>query len=112
MPIRPLRVLYAQREQIDEMKTMIRVLQKVEESEEEKFSSDFRTACFTLAFNLAAYKNPAFIEEKEVRLFHVLDFEESNDSLKLVDAGGHAFGKDCDGFLFYSECVIICPSHL
>jgi hypothetical protein len=97
LPIRPLKVLYNHREQIEELKTIIRVLHKVEESEEIKFGSDFRTACFTLAFDLAAYKNPAFVEEKEVRLVHVLDFEESNNFMRLADAGGHAFGKDCDG---------------
>ena len=97
LPIRPLRVLYDQKEQIEETKNTIRALQTVEESEETKFGSDFQRTCFNLAFDLAAFKNPAFVEEKEVRLVHVLDFEESNDFLRLTDAGGHAFGKDCDG---------------
>jgi hypothetical protein len=97
LPIRPLRVLYNQQEQIEELKNIIRALHEVEESEETKFGSDFQTTCFTLAFDLAAFKNPAFAEEKEVRLVHVLDFEKSNNFLRLSDAGGHSFGKGCEG---------------
>jgi len=94
---RPLKVLYNQKDQIKEMKIAIRVLHDVEKSEKTKFDRSFGTFCHVLAFDLAAYKNPAFVEEKEVRLVHVLDFKESNDSLKLVDAGGHAFGKKSKG---------------
>ena len=72
-------------------------LDQLEKDEEEKFGSDFRRTCFTLAFDLAGFKNPAFAEEKEVRMVHVLDFEPSNDSMRLKDAGGHSFGKDCEG---------------
>lgn len=97
LPIRPLRVLYNQQEQIEETKNTIRAIYSVEQAEEIKFGSDFQRTCFNLAFDLAAFKNPAFEEEKEVRLVHVLDFERSNDFLKLNDAGGHAFGKDSEG---------------
>lgn len=33
----------------------------------------------------------------EVRLVHLLNFEESNDSLKLVDNGGTSFGQETSG---------------
>jgi hypothetical protein len=97
LPIRPLRVLYNQEEQIKELKAVIRAIHEVEKSEETKFGSDFRTACFMLAFDLAAFKNPAFVEEKEIRLTHLLDFERSNNFLRLVDPGGQAFGKKSKG---------------
>lgn len=97
LPARPLRVLYNQEEQVKELKNIIQALHEVEQSEETIFGSDFRTACFRLAFDLAAFKNPAYAEEQEVRLIHVLDFEKSNDFLRLDDGGGHAFGKDCEG---------------
>ena len=60
LPIRPLKVLYNQKQQVHEMKSLIRALHEVEQSETEKFAKDFKTACFTLAFDLAAFKNPAF----------------------------------------------------
>lgn len=97
LPIRPLQILYDERKQIEEVKTTILALHEVEKAEKVKFGSDFRRTCFNISFDLAGYKNPAFAEEREVRLVHLLDFEESNDFLKLVDAGGHAFGKDCEG---------------
>ncbi len=97
LPIRSLKVLYEQKEQVEELKNTIKALYDVEKTEEVKFGSDFRRTCFTLAFDLAGFKNPAFKEEKEVRIVHVLDLEPSNDVLRLKDAGGHSFGKDCDG---------------
>lgn len=97
LPIRPLSVLYDQKAQVEETKNTIRELHAVEEFEETKRGGDFQRTCFTLAFDLAAFKNPVFREEQEVRLIHVLDFEKSNDFLRLTDAGGHAFGKDCEG---------------
>lgn len=97
LPIRALKVLYNEREQIAELKKIILALHDVEKSEEEKYSSDFRRICFTIACDLAAFKNPAFAEEQEIRIVHVLDFERSNDFLKLVDGGGTAFGKETEG---------------
>lgn len=97
LPVRPLRVLYNQEEQIRELKALILAMHEVEQSEETKFGSDFRTACYMLAFDLAAYKNPAFVEEREIRLTHLLSFQKSNEFLKLVDEGGQAFGKKSKG---------------
>lgn len=97
LPIRPLRVLYNQKEQIEETINTVRAIHSVEQSEEVKFGNDFTRTCFNLAFDLAAFKNPAFVEEQEVRLVHVLDFKESNNFMKLIDGGGYAFGKECKG---------------
>jgi hypothetical protein len=97
LPVRPLRVLYNEEMQVKELKNIVKALHEVEQSEETKFGNDFNTTCYTLAFDLAAYKNPAFAEEQEVRLIHLLDFERSNDSLSLKDIGGQAFGKACAG---------------
>lgn len=97
LAVRPLKVLYEEKQQIEEVKTIILALQEVEKSKKTKFSNDFQRTCFNIAFDLAGYKNPAFAEEREVRLVHLLDFEKSNDFFKLTDAGGHAFGKECKG---------------
>lgn len=93
LPIRPLKVLYNEKEQIKELKNVVRAIHESEKSEKTKFSGNFGTICNLLAFDLAAYKNPAFSEEKEIRLTHLLTFEKSNNFLRLVDSGGQAFGK-------------------
>jgi Protein of unknown function (DUF2971) len=97
LPVRSLRVLYSKEEQVAEVKNVIKALYEAEKLEQIKFGSDFREVCFLLAYDLAALKNPAFVEEKEIRLIHLLDFEPSNNFLKLVDVGGHAFGKPSEG---------------
>ncbi len=93
LPIRPLKVLYNREEQVKELKNIIKAIHEAEKSNKTKFSKSFGTICNLLAFDLTAYKNPAFVEEKEVRLTHLLTFEKSNNFLRLVDSGGQAFGK-------------------
>lgn len=97
LPIRPLRVLYNQKQQIEETINTVRAIHSVEQTEKVKFGEDFERTCFNLAFDLAAFKNPAFVEEQEIRLVHILNFEKSNHFIKLVDGGGNAFGKKCKG---------------
>ena len=94
LPIKGLKVEYNEKKQIKEIKAMIKALHEVEESEDEKFGEDFINACVEIANDLTSYKNPAFSEEKEVRLVHLVNFIKSNNSLKIVDPGGIAFGKD------------------
>lgn len=97
LSVRPLKVQYSEEEQIKELKNVVRALHEVESGVKNKFSKDFARTCFNISYDLAAYKNPAFSEEKEVRLVHILDFEQSNDALRLEDAGGCAFGKKAKG---------------
>lgn len=99
MSVRALKVEYREKKQIEEIKKVVKAIYDVEKSlpEEEKFGEGFVELCTLLSFDSASYKNPAFSEEKEVRLVHLLNFEKSNNSLKLVDNGGIAFGKDCTG---------------
>lgn len=97
LQVRPLRVLYDKRQQIEEAKLFIKTIFKVEEDEDVKFGEGFFTMCATFASDLASFKNPAFAEEKEVRIVHALAFAESNGSLKLVDKGGTAFEAEVAG---------------
>ena len=99
LPIKQLKVLYNEKEQIKETVAILKAIYEVENSakESEKFGSDFFEACATLAVDLAAFKNPAFSEENEIRLIHLLNFEPSNKFLKLVDNGGTSFGKEVKG---------------
>jgi hypothetical protein len=46
---------------------------------------------------LIALKNPAFQEEKEIRLVHAVNFIHSSTGTKLVSAGGTAWGKTVEG---------------
>jgi hypothetical protein len=94
LPIRPLKVEYDLGAQIKEVKSYILALHQVESEESAPRGEDFVNACLRLACDLASFKNPAFVEENEVRLVHLVNFKESNQSLKLVDAGGTSFGTD------------------
>lgn len=88
-----LRVSYDEAQQLSELKELIRSIHSVEEEETEKRGEGFKNICFRLAWDLAAFKNPAFSEESEVRLVHVIGHKPSNKTAKLEDGGGGAFGK-------------------
>lgn len=93
--MRALRVEYNEEKQVKELKSIIKSLYEVEQelALDDKYGEDFNNVCIRIAYDLSAYKNPAFQEEKEIRLVHLLNFQESNDSLKLIDSGGTYFGK-------------------
>jgi hypothetical protein len=93
LQVQPLCVEYNVDNQVEEIKTFIRAVHKVESEEDVKQGTDFFHACVRLAFDLSSFKNPAFSEEDEVRLVHMVNFEPSNGSLRLVDPGGTAFGE-------------------
>ena len=95
LDIRALRVEYNQDKQVEELKCMVKALYDTEQelALDDKYGKDFINACLGIAYDLAAVKNPAFQEEKEIRLVHLLNFQESNDSLKLIDSGGEYFGN-------------------
>jgi hypothetical protein len=93
LPVQPLCVEYNVERQVEETRAFIQALHEVESSEEVQRGPDFMNACARLAFDLSSFKNPAFIEEDEVRLIHMINFEPSNGSLRLTDPGGAAFGE-------------------
>ena len=93
LAIQPLCVEYDVNKQMEEVKAFIRGIHEVETEEGVKQGPDFIHTCLRLAFDLTSFKNPAFVEEDEVRLIHMLNFEPSNGSLRLVDPGGTAFGQ-------------------
>lgn len=93
LPIRALKVLYDESQQIEEATTVIDALHLMKTENH----PDFKTNCGLFGFELSAFKNPAFFEEKEVRLIHLLDIEKSNNFLKLVDNGGIYFGQELAG---------------
>lgn len=96
LPVRPLQVLYDFDQQVKEVKTIVKALHEAEDSENHTRGHDFLDACARISFDLAALKNPAFAEENEVRLLHLVNFAPSNQSLRLVDPGGTSFEKPAD----------------
>ena len=107
--VKPLKIQYTEKKQLQEIKAFVLALFEVENrlEESEKFGSNFIDTCSIFSFDLASYKNPAFIEEKEVRLVHLLNFKESNNFLKLADPGGTYFGNLVTGqkvnFMMYNN---------
>jgi hypothetical protein len=99
LPVRPLKVLYNEKKQIKEIVAILRAINEVENEKDEKdrYGKDFFEVCATISVDLAAFKNPAFAEEKEIRLIHLLNFEASNNFLKLSDSGGTSFGEEVIG---------------
>jgi hypothetical protein len=97
LPIRPLEILYDENIQIDEIEKIVRALHQAESKSDTKYSQDFDTLVYLLGFDLSSLKNPAFSEEQEVRLIHLLDFQKSGKYLKLNDSGGIYFGEERSG---------------
>jgi hypothetical protein len=97
LPVSLLEVLYDRKEQVKEMTSLIKALYEAEQSETKKFGSEFVQTCFMTGTDMAAYKNPAFSEEEEIRLVHLLDIAATKHSAKFVDGGGIMFGKTVKG---------------
>jgi len=93
LPVRALQVLYDKEQQIKEATATIDALYQLKQEDPD----EFKTLCGIFGYDLSAFKNPAFVEEKEIRLIHLLDFKKSNDFLKLVDEGGVYFGEERKG---------------
>lgn len=96
LAVRPLRVLYDESDQISELQRVITALYRTEQEAPKNESEDLYNFCLHLMLDLAAFKNPAFQEEKEIRLLHTLRFEPSGRFLKLRDPGGIAFGSQVE----------------
>lgn len=93
LPVTSLSIEYDQVAQVDEVKRFIEQLYKDETEAKNQRGQRFVEECSHLAVALASFKNPAFVEEDEVRLIHLVGFRESNSSFRVVDLGGIAFGK-------------------
>ncbi|WP_032699938.1 DUF2971 domain-containing protein [Pseudomonas syringae] len=90
----PLEILYNREQQIYEVKNAVQKIYNIKKAQNQSQESDFQLACFQLYIKIAALKNPAFQEENEVRLIHMLETKASNQSAILVDVGGTAFGQE------------------
>lgn len=93
LPVKALEVSYDKEQQIKEASAVIDMLYLIRQDNLE----EFKTYCYLFRYDLSSFKNPAFIEEKEIRLIHLLDFKRSNKSFKLIDEGGRYFGEERKG---------------
>jgi DUF2971 family protein len=96
MAVTPLKVLYEKRKQIDELKAILLSLYEVEQQEGFKYGVDFARNCRLLGVDLCALKNPAFREEKEIRLVHAARIERRLLQTRLKASGGTAWGRSVE----------------
>lgn len=94
LPIRPLRVLYDEKQQVEEMKAQLLALYDTEKEEGFSYGADFAKACHFMATDLCAFKNPAFKEEQEVRLAHAVIFKHQSKGISLASVGGYRNKKE------------------
>ncbi len=94
LPVRPLRVSYDREQQKNEIRTLLRAIHHAENTEPGRDEQGLTMICTHLSFDLAAYKNPAFSEEKEIRLVRLIQHESTKGTLKLTDDIGPVFNDD------------------
>jgi hypothetical protein len=71
IPAKSLRVLYDENAHVQELIGNLKHTYEVEKSTGFKYGDEFQSHLFIMGLDLCAYKNPAFREEKEIRLAHV-----------------------------------------
>jgi hypothetical protein len=87
MPAKQLRVLYDENDQIQELLDNFMHIYEVEKSFGFKYGEKFQGHLFHIGLDLCAYKNPAFREEREIRLTHVCGMVPAGKSIKIVALG-------------------------
>lgn len=87
LPGRMLRVAYAPAIQELELAEHVRALHSKHKDAPD--SGDARFDSAHLAYDMCAYKNPAFREEQEVRLVHVVGYEQEGGGFRLVAPEAH-----------------------
>lgn len=92
-PAKPLRVLYDEHAQMQELIGNLKNIYGIEKSFGFKYGHQFRKHMFNVGLDLCAYKNPAFREEKEIRLAHVCGMIPDGNSKKIIALGA----SDSDG---------------
>jgi hypothetical protein len=70
IPAKPLRVLYDEDAQMQELIGNLKHVYDVERSTGFKYGDQFQNHLFHMGLDLCAYKHPAFREEREIRLAH------------------------------------------
>ena len=87
MPAKKLRVLYDESDQIQELLGNFMHIYEVEKSVGFKYGEEFQSHLYQIGLDLCAYKNPAFREEREIRLTHVCGMVPAGKSIKILALG-------------------------
>lgn len=98
LPVQLLEVCYDREQQITEMTVAIAALFLVWLDGKRSYSApSFVDGCRRLAVTSAAFKNPAWRDEQEVRCQHMIVSEVGESGWKLVDPGGNSGDVPVDG---------------
>ncbi|MRN43490.1 DUF2971 domain-containing protein [Brucella sp. 09RB8918] len=97
MPVTILEVEYDRSVQIKETREALTGIFMRNKTEKLGYGSEFRQECILLGAMLLSFKSSAFAEEQEVRLLHLLDVADHNESPRLMDAGGVCNGRNVRG---------------
>ena len=98
MPVQILDVLYDHGEQVREVEiALAAVYMEFVEKGKDPSQDWFRDRVATIAATAAAYKNPAWREEQEVRCMHLLTSSQDEGVWSLKDDGGVAAGVEVEG---------------
>lgn len=98
LPVKVLDVLYDRDTQINEMTAILASIYTVHIKSKSDYSSDdLFTECALLAATSIALKNPAWRDEKEVRIQHIVDVNIEESRWTLSDKGGIGDGKEVAG---------------
>lgn len=87
IPAKPLRVLYDQAAQVQELVGNLKHVYEVEKASGFNYSDEFRSHLFHMGLDLCAYKHPAFREEREIRFVHCCGMISEEGSKKLMPLG-------------------------
>jgi hypothetical protein len=87
MPAKPLRVLYDEDAQMEELLGNLRHIHQYEKSNGFRFDKAFQDHIFNIGLDLAAYKHPSFSAEKEIRRVHVSGLVPGGKSIKILPQG-------------------------
>lgn len=87
MPAKALRAIYDEDRQLYELTGNLKHIYGYERSIGFRFDGQFRSHLFQIGLDLNAYKNPAFREEREIRLAHMSGLVPEGKSLKIRSLG-------------------------
>jgi hypothetical protein len=87
LPAKKLRVIYDENDQAEELLGNFAHIYEVEKAKGFRFDEEFNSHLFMIGLDLCAYKNPAFREEREIRLAHVCGIVPDANSLKIIALG-------------------------
>jgi hypothetical protein len=105
IPAKQLRVLYNEDAQIQELTNNLKHVYQIEKSKGFTYDEEFRSHLFHLGLDLCAYKNPAFREEKEIRLAHLSALNRDTMTAVPLGAIGRAGQKLSDPLKIHFRVV-------